>query len=48
MVNALRDGPGGVRIPVGARYFSLLQNVETGTGDHQASSSLETEALPRC
>ena len=35
----LRAGRYRVRIPVGARDFSLFQNVQTGTGAHPASSS---------
>jgi hypothetical protein len=31
----LRDGRYGVRIPVGARYSTRHQNVETGSGGHQ-------------
>jgi hypothetical protein len=40
----LRAGRWGVRIPVGARDFSL-QNVHTGTGAHLASYSVGTEVL---
>ena len=31
-----------VRIPAGARHFSLLQNVQTGSGAHPASHSMNT------
>jgi hypothetical protein len=35
-------GQSRVRIPVGARYFSVPQNVQTGSGAHQASYSMGT------
>jgi hypothetical protein len=40
IVTRLRAGRSGVRIPVEARDFSLLQNVQTGSGAHPASYSV--------
>jgi hypothetical protein len=37
----------GVRIPVGERYLSLLQNVHTGSQTHPASYSVGTGTLYR-
>jgi len=39
-VNRLRAGGFGVRILVGTRHFSLLQNAKTDCGTHQASYSV--------
>jgi hypothetical protein len=36
-----------VRIPVEARDFPLLQNVQTGSGAHRASYSVGTGTFPR-
>ena len=38
---------GNFFIPVGARYFSLLQNLRTGSGAHLTSYSVGTEVLSR-
>jgi hypothetical protein len=35
----------GVRFPVEARYFSLLQSVQTGSGSHPASYPVSTGGL---
>jgi hypothetical protein len=35
----------GYRIPEGARYFSLLQNVQTGFGAHPSSYLFGTKVL---
>jgi hypothetical protein len=37
----------GVRIPVGARYVSLLQDIQTGSGAYSASFPMGTEFFPR-
>jgi hypothetical protein len=37
----------GVRIPAGTRDFSLLQNVQTGSGTRRASYLMSTGALSR-
>ena len=42
-----RPKSSGVRIPEKARDFSLLQNVQTGSGAHPASYSLGTGVLHR-
>ena len=42
MVTELRVGLAGVRILVVATDFSLLQNVQTGSGAHPASYSMGT------
>ena len=42
-----RAGRYGVRIPAGTRYFSLLQNVQTNSGTHQAPYSIGTWVLSR-
>jgi hypothetical protein len=41
----LRAGRSGVRIPVGARDFSLLQNIEAGFGANLTSYSVGTGVL---
>jgi len=38
----LRIGQSGVRTSVGARDLSLLQNVQTSSGDHPVSPSVGT------
>jgi hypothetical protein len=38
-------GQSMVRIPAGARDFSFLQNVQTGSGFHPASCSMDTRVL---
>jgi hypothetical protein len=43
----LRDGRSGVRILVGTRDMSLLQNVQTGCGAHPTSCSVGHGILPR-
>jgi len=43
----LRAGRSGVRNPVGARRFSPLHSVETGTDAHLALYSVGTEVLAR-
>ena len=43
----MRSGRFGVRVPVGARDFSFLQNVKTGSGTHPASYSVGTGSLFR-
>ena len=35
----------GVRIPIGARNFSLLQNFQTSSGTHGASYSMGSMAI---
>jgi len=40
-----RAGRSGVRIPVGAKYFSLLQIVRTGCGTHLATYLTDTAVL---
>jgi hypothetical protein len=42
----LQAGRNGVRILAGARDFSLLRNMQTGSGAHPASYSMGTGALP--
>lgn len=42
ITNALRTGQSGVRIPVGARDFTVLQSVQTGLGTHSVSFSVGT------
>jgi hypothetical protein len=37
----------GIRIPAGAKDFSLLKNVQTGSGAHTASYSTDTRVLSR-
>jgi hypothetical protein len=37
-----RAGQSGVRIPIGAREFSLVQNLQNGSGPHTASYSVGT------
>jgi hypothetical protein len=37
---------GRKKIPVGEKYFSLLQNVQAGSRAHQASNSTGTEFHP--
>jgi len=34
------------QIPAGARGFSLIQNIQTSSGAHQASCSMSTGILP--
>jgi hypothetical protein len=41
----LRAGRSEVRIPVWARDFSHLQNVQTGSAVHPASCTMGTEIL---
>jgi hypothetical protein len=36
------DWTAGVRFPTGARYFSLLRSVQTGSGTHSASYPIGT------
>jgi hypothetical protein len=45
IVSRLRTGGSGVQIPIGARHFSLLQNVLTSSGPHPASYSMGTGVL---
>ena len=40
VVTRLRAGHTAVRIPAGARGFSLLQNVQIGSGAHPATYSM--------
>ena len=47
IVTRLRAGRSGFRIPIAARDFVPLQNVQTGSGAHPASSLIRTEVLPR-
>ena len=47
IVTVLLTGRSGARIPVGERDFSLLRNVQTGSGTHPASCSVGTEVLLR-
>ena len=47
IATVLQAGRNGVRIPAGTRQFSLLQNVQTGSGAHQAYYLMGTEALSR-
>jgi hypothetical protein len=42
-----RAGRSGLRIPVGVRDFSLLQNVRTVFGAHPFSYSVNTGVFPR-
>ena len=42
IVPELRAGRSGVRIPVGSRDFSLLENVGTCFGSNSASFSMDT------
>jgi hypothetical protein len=43
----LQAGRPGIRIPVGSRYFSLLQNVQAVPGAHLASYSVGTGVISR-
>ena len=47
IVTRLRAGQSAVRTPAGARDFSLLENVQTGSEVHQASYSMDTGVLFR-
>ena len=47
VATTLRAGQSKVRIPLGARDFSLLQNFQTGPGAHAASSLMGTGFFPR-
>jgi len=40
IVTKLRDGRSGVHIPIGVRYFSLLEKVQTDFGAHRTSYSV--------
>jgi hypothetical protein len=42
IVTRLQAGRSGVRIPAGVRDFSLLQNVQNGSGVHLASYTMGT------
>ena len=46
IATALRAGQSEVRIPLGARDFSLLQIVRTGSGAHPASYTMGTGSFP--
>lgn len=46
-ISSLRAGRRGVRIPVGARDFSLLEILRTGSGAHLASYSVGTRVISR-
>ena len=48
MVTRQRAGRSSVRIPAGARDFSLVQNVRTGSEAHIPSCSVGTRCLCRC
>jgi hypothetical protein len=41
----LGDRAGGIRFPVGTRYFSLLHNVQAGSGLHPASYPMGTASF---
>ena len=43
----VRPGRSGVRIPTGSSHFSLLQYVQTGSGAHTASCTMDTGVLSR-
>ena len=43
----LLAGSSGVRVPIGAADFSLLQNLQTGSAAHPVSYSLGTGVLSR-
>jgi len=45
IASRLRTGRSGVRMLIGKRGFSLLQNVQTGSGAHPASCSVGTVAV---
>ena len=45
IVTKLRAGRSEIRIPTGAKGFSLFQKVQTGSGAHPASSSVRTGVL---
>jgi len=45
IANRLRTGQPGARIPVKKTDFSLLQNIQTGSGAHLGSYSLGTGVL---
>jgi hypothetical protein len=45
IITMLRAGGSGVRITLGARNVSLLQNVQAGSGAHPASYSMGTGIL---
>jgi hypothetical protein len=45
IVTGLRAGRSGVRIPAGARDFSVYQNAQTSSGDPPAFISIGTEGF---
>jgi len=45
LATRLQAGRPGIRIPVGLRDFSLLQNVQAGPGAHLASYSVGTGVI---
>jgi hypothetical protein len=47
VASRLRARRSGMRILVGARDFSLLQNAHTGSGAHAASYSIGTPIISR-
>ena len=47
IVTRLLAGWSGFRIPIAARDFSPLQNVQTGSGAHPAPFLMTTGVLPR-
>jgi hypothetical protein len=47
VATGLRAAGSRVRIPVGAKYFSVVQNVQTGCGTHPAHYYVDTELLSR-
>jgi hypothetical protein len=47
LATRLPAGRPGIRNPVGARGFSLLQNVQAGRGGHLASYSVGTGVISR-
>jgi hypothetical protein len=46
-MDGLRAGRSGFNFEKGARDFSLLQIVHTGSGDHWTSYQMGTEVFPR-
>jgi hypothetical protein len=45
LVTWLRVGQSGVQIPAGLRDFSVLQNIQTGSGTNQVSYSIGTGVI---
>jgi len=47
MITRLRVGGSDVRIPVGERGYSLLQNAQASSGSHPGSYSMGTTVISR-